>query len=68
MARDKSAIWYGLFFVMIAGVAREYDQESLLQPAPDLPGALARLCAPRPALLRLPEAQAPPQRQALRVA
>ena len=29
MARDKSAIWYGLFFVLIAGVAREYDQESV---------------------------------------
>ncbi len=30
VARDRSAIWYGLFFVMISGVAREYDQESLL--------------------------------------
>ncbi len=29
MARDKSAIKYGLLFVLFAGVAREYDQESL---------------------------------------
>ena len=30
IARDRNAVWYGLFFALISGVAREYDQESVL--------------------------------------